>query len=203
MIPLTTLALPRFLHHALGSAGYNSLDDLEDVNAGELARDLKITVQSAQEVLTQADYRRGGYTIHLFLSFLCDADSRVAAGPSSSRPRSQLPTSQSQSAATLLRRETVRSAHDQPVTTAWSTGSHAIDHLLLPPPFIPWTPDAQPKTTRGVRPGMVLEVASPPGMGKSSLLLRVAQSARTSPHPVDVLLVRPLFPHTPPPPRSE
>ncbi|KAJ9112744.1 hypothetical protein QFC20_002069 [Naganishia adeliensis] len=149
--------------------GYNSLDDLEDVNAGELARDLKITVESAQEVLTQADYRR--------------------AGPSSSRPRSQLPTSQSQSAATLLRREAVRSAHDQPVTTAWSTGSHAIDHLLLPPPFIPWTPDAQPKTTRGVRPGMVLEVASPPGMGKSSLLLRVAQSARTAPHPVDVLLV--------------
>lgn len=70
MIPLTTLALPRFLHHALVSAGYNSLDDLEDIDAGELARDLKISVESAQEVLRQADYRRGQSTTHPFCARL-------------------------------------------------------------------------------------------------------------------------------------
>lgn len=37
---------------------------------------------------------------------------------------------------------------------------------------------------------MVLEVASPPGVGKTSLLVRVAISARVSSQAPEVLLVR-------------
>lgn len=59
MVPLSSLALPRFLHSALVAAGYNSLDDLDGVHPNELARDLKITLEAASDVLRQADYRRG------------------------------------------------------------------------------------------------------------------------------------------------
>ncbi|KAI5454779.1 hypothetical protein NCC49_003663 [Naganishia albida] len=169
MVPLSSLALPRFLHSALVAAGYNSLDDLDGVHPNELARDLKITLEAASDVLRQADYRR--------------------AGPSSLRPRSQLPASQSQSAASLLRRDTPAARQsERPTPTAWSTGSRAIDHLLLPPPFVPRRADDE-ETRGGVRQGMVLEVAAPPGVGKTSLLLRVAMSARTSPQAPEVLLV--------------
>lgn len=59
MVPLSALALPRFLHSALVAAGFTSLDDLDGTDAHELARDLKISDDVAADILRQADYRRG------------------------------------------------------------------------------------------------------------------------------------------------
>ncbi|KAJ9108727.1 hypothetical protein QFC21_000047 [Naganishia friedmannii] len=214
---VSVLALPRFLEVALIRAGYSHLDDLDGIDADELATDLKISRETAQDVLRQVEYRK--------------------AGPSSLRPRpatasqSQFatppppaPASQSQTASSLLRRDLgvsvptlnptaekrgtavdlVRSVFVPEQAQAWTTGNKAIDHLLAPPPFTSLSALTNNSITTittttppsgGVRPGMVLGLAAPPGTGKTSLIIRVALSARlpslatsTDPPP-EVLLV--------------
>jgi hypothetical protein len=61
-LPIATLALPRFLEAALTAAGYKSLDDLDGVDPESLAADLKIARGTAEDVLRQAEYRRGEST---------------------------------------------------------------------------------------------------------------------------------------------
>lgn len=58
-LSIATLALPRFLEAALVGAGYKDLEDLDGVDAEELAADLKIARGTAEDVIRQAEYRRG------------------------------------------------------------------------------------------------------------------------------------------------
>lgn len=61
-LPIATLAHPRFLEAALIAAGYKSLDDLHGFDPGLLVVDLKIARGTAEDVLRQAEYRRGEST---------------------------------------------------------------------------------------------------------------------------------------------
>ncbi|GHJ85776.1 hypothetical protein NliqN6_2178 [Naganishia liquefaciens] len=174
-LPIATLGLPHFLHSALVAAGYTHLDDLDGVDVQALAHDLKIARATAEDVLRQAEYRR--------------------AGPSSRR--SQVPASQS--AAALLRQQAIAlpspspsassssSPAPAPAVKGWSTGSHALDRLVAPT----WPPPPQRSscTGIGIRQRIVLEVAGPPGVGKSAVLLRTGISARQSEADVEVLIV--------------
>jgi hypothetical protein len=190
-------------------------------------------------VLRQAEYRKAGPSS---LRSRHNVAVAVSASQSAIQATAAAPVSQSQTAASLLRRDfagsgsvrtpnpaaekhgtavdLVRSVYvpgqgqGQPHAQAWTTGNISIDHLLSPPPFVPLPAPKSTSTTTnpingggggggGVRPGMVLGLAAPPGTGKTSMIIRVALSARLSSSattPPEVLLVRPfiqLFPHTP------
>ncbi|KAJ9125104.1 hypothetical protein QFC22_000057 [Naganishia vaughanmartiniae] len=207
-LSISILALPRFLEVALIHAGYSHLDDLENIDADELASDLKISSETAQDVLRQVEYRKAGP------SSLRSRPSTIIPSHSAAQQAAAAPAvSQSQTASSLLRRDfggsvptqipndagkggtsvdLVRSAfvpaqgrgqaQTQVQVQGWTTGNTSIDHLLSPPPFTPLpanTSTTKAKTSGGgVRPGMVLGLAAPPGTGKTSLIIRVALSAR-------------------------
>ncbi|KAJ9104764.1 hypothetical protein QFC19_003905 [Naganishia cerealis] len=211
---VSALALPRFLEAALIQAGYTHLDDLDAVAPDELA--------TAQDVLRQVEYRKTGPSSLRSRAGAVPSQSGAAAAPASqgqtaaSLLRGDLAASTGAVPAAALDPipkegtavDLVRFVYGAHHRQAWTTGSRYIDHLLSPPPFTPlpttFSTDTDTDTyapatpaSGGVRPGMVLGLAAPPGTGKTSLIIRVAVSARipvntkTTPtqQPSEVLLV--------------
>ncbi|KAL1411421.1 hypothetical protein Q8F55_002377 [Vanrija albida] len=163
--PIAELPLPHFLKVALQDNGYKTVEDLQGTNAADLAVELSIGVPQAEDILRQAE--------------------TSAAGPSRAPPEALDPVLGASQVHSSTASELLR-----PLSRIrFSTLSVALDELLAhfaPPRLAP--PDhglnlkgkqrAAVPLAGPIAPGMVLEVSSPPGGGKSSVAVAVALSAR-------------------------
>ncbi|WOO81176.1 uncharacterized protein LOC62_03G004706 [Vanrija pseudolonga] len=174
--PITELPLPHFLKVALADNGYKTVDDLTRSTAVDLSIELSIGVPQAEDVLRQAQ--------------------TLTAGPSrapqaSPDPAPAVSQVHSSTASELLR----------PLSRIrFSTMSVALDELIghfAPPRLLPsdhgtlnlkGKQRASAPLAGPIAPGMVLEVSSPPGGGKTSVAIAVALSARLLETSADELL---------------
>ncbi|KLT45440.1 P-loop containing nucleoside triphosphate hydrolase protein [Cutaneotrichosporon oleaginosum] len=152
--PTSQLSVPHAVRLALAENGYRVVSDLEGATASDLAVELGVGIQQAEDVLKQV--------------------TGLAAGPSSqaAAPAHQSPA-RPQRASDLLH------AGPGPV---FSTLSGALDDLLAH--YSPLHTDPHSRNLKGkgrvlggaVVPGMVVEFSGPPGAGKSAVGLSMALS---------------------------
>lgn len=123
--------------------------------------DLKVGETEAQDILRQVDHCR--------------------AGPSSSQLPSSTPIFPVHGGTPNPHSVSARSKASIAFPT-WTCGSRSLDHLFLPLSAIARLEAVQEPNTPpnlGLKPGMVVELAGPPGIGKTSILTNIALSART------------------------
>ncbi|KAH8081385.1 P-loop containing nucleoside triphosphate hydrolase protein [Filobasidium floriforme] len=172
------LSLPGFLQKALQEEGFKTLDDFQGVDAVELANDLKIGRDVAEDVLRQVEMCRAG-ALRSQIPRSTPAPSTTHLPTTGTQNHHHLPNA-SQPVSSLVH------SRSAPKPT-WSSGSTAIDRLFPPLAALARAEaivqsdsksNSRPMVRVGLQPGMIVEIASPPGCGKSSLMMSLMMSAR-------------------------
>ncbi|KAK4689989.1 DNA polymerase kappa, partial [Tremellales sp. Uapishka_1] len=144
----------RFLRTALAEAGYTSLAQLSGVTEGDLATELNIGLAQAEDILRQVQTLRAGPSQH--------AQPNHASPILQSRPGIHSATATSLLSSTALPR--------------FSTFSSSIDSLISR--VAPLDPKGKGKEKGYITPGMSIEIAGPPGIGKTAMCVGIVMSAR-------------------------
>ncbi|KAK1924335.1 putative DNA repair protein Rad51 [Papiliotrema laurentii] len=156
---ISSLRLPHRINAALSDNGYKTVQDLSGINASELALELGIEVQEADEVVKSIRNSAAGSSLPTLAASQVNPHVGRATQPSS-RLASQAPT----------------------VTARFSTFSDRIDSLIGIFLDTPPSPSRKGKEKAGaygsVLPGVQLEISGPPGSGKTAMCTALALSAR-------------------------
>ncbi|WWC62107.1 uncharacterized protein I303_104697 [Kwoniella dejecticola CBS 10117] len=160
---ISTLDIPRSLKSALHDAGYKTKDDIREQSANDLSAELGISRSQAEDLLHQiATDSAGPSTLP------------KAAAESRLLPHSQI---QASTAADLL-----SSAYLPHFSTSSTSVDHLIAHFQDPhkrqASKRPTRKGKEKEASAAITPGMTVEIAGPPGIGKTSMALAVVLSAR-------------------------
>ncbi|WWC89201.1 uncharacterized protein L201_004119 [Kwoniella dendrophila CBS 6074] len=160
--PISSLNIPRTLKTALTDAGYKIVNDIRLSSAYDLSAELGIPKHQAESLLQQIETDQAGHS---------SSSQSSHAGPILS---SQIQTS---TAADLL---------SSTYLPHFSTSSSSIDNLIAQfrdphrekPTAISSRKGKEKENSAAITPGMSIEVAGPPGSGKTCLALGIALNAR-------------------------